>query len=1151
MALDRRARVGWGALAALALLSALCLAGCYRYRALAFPEHAVNFTVGREQATQQARAFLTQTLHQPLDGYQEATTFTTDDQAKTYLEKTVGVARTTAIGGETDLWAFNVRFFQPQRHEEYRVSVAPDGRIVGYTHIVDDNLSGAHLSSAQAFAIAEQFRRTVVRAPGSWYLAQTTSTTRSDRLDWHFEWIRRDFRIFPGSKGDANEGWERMGMDIQGDEVGGFDESLAVPESWTRQYEGIRSTNSLLVNVDDAFGVLPLALAALVVIGRGLRRRDLRWRAPALLAGIGGLLAALSEVNAWPVYVAGYNKDLSWTAFTVQIGAQALLSGLAYALLIFGFALAGERVYRARFPGLLSLGGSFRWRGVASLPGARAIAVGGLATSLMAAYQIAYYVAGKRIGIWSPADVPYNDLYSTVAPWFYSLSTGYTAAASEEFAFRLFAIPLLLGLFLRLFRRRGPATALAIVLSALVWALLHSTYPEDPFFARGLELTIVGSCFGWLFVRYGILASLTVHFCFDAFVVAVALEHAQAPGASVAAYALTALPLLIAVAAALRARLRHGFADAALLYNGALAAPEPPPAPRLAPSPLAWRYDGLPRRLRWLVLVGGAAGALCLLLAPAAPAHPFALDRAQATALADAALTRAGVDVRGYQRIVTIERRQDTEARAYLREQGGDAAVAAVYGRVIPDAVWQVRYVRPLQRDEYRVQLWPDTPPATPPFALTFDVSGDTPGAKLSPRQAEEIARQALAFEPGWGDGRDAHVTSATPTQPGGHSALWLTFQRADSSNVPAPLTASLVVVGDHVSGYYPSVVVPAAWTAAHDATGARQALAGLAAAALALGLAVLLLATFIGTLRAGRLRLRVGLGAGAGFAALAAIDALNGLPTLLKGYPTALPLQTYVTGQLATQAAQIVLLSLLAGGGAALLHALWQDQAQAGLIPRRNARGWAWDTTVLGLSLPCMLLGLAALSGATRGGSLLGASFVNDGAPSGAESIVPALAALAALRWVLLGVLGALTLYLTLRRFVRRDRWVIALFLLPPALAALAEHTWSAAAADLLQGLILVATTAAFARGLLRANLLAYALPAVLLTLLGSALTDLHTGNFWFGVNGLLLLLLSVALLAAVQGLGKRQAAEADDASGDPLLETPTLVGALAPGPA
>ena len=62
----------------------------------AFPEASVNFKVPRGEALARARNFV-ESLGQRLDGYRSVIVFGVDDDAKTYLERQVGLKETNRL----------------------------------------------------------------------------------------------------------------------------------------------------------------------------------------------------------------------------------------------------------------------------------------------------------------------------------------------------------------------------------------------------------------------------------------------------------------------------------------------------------------------------------------------------------------------------------------------------------------------------------------------------------------------------------------------------------------------------------------------------------------------------------------------------------------------------------------------------------------------------------------------------------------------------------------------------------------------------------------------------------------------------------------------------------------------------------------------
>jgi hypothetical protein len=1105
------------ALGALALVSLVCLLFFLRFRTEAFPEHAIEFAVDRDQAAERAAAFLAE-LGQPTDGYRTATVFRVDEIAKIYLERELGVQPTTELAGQTDLWHFTTRYFRPLQKEELQVAVAPDGRVVGFRHIVDEAASGPRLSAQEALARADAFRREQMRSTGEpspgaaaeWRLVEQTSIERPSRLDWRFTWERSEPQL---PAGGGEPGILRATMLLQGDQVGEHRQFVKVPEAWQREYARVRSSNSLVQSLDTALGLLPLSLAMMVVFVRRFVRRDLRLRAPVWLALVGGLLASASVLNTLPTAAVGYQTTDAWESFLLQLAINAVLSGLVQGLLTFTFAAAGEALYRQHFSGSMALGPGFTWRGLTSRPGARALAVGALLCTAMAAYQVVYYLVGRAIGIWSPADVRYDDLFSTLVPWLYPAVVGYNAATFEEFSFRLFGIPLLMVPLARLLRSPPAGRWAAIVLTSVVWGFLHSDYPQDPWFARGLEVTLPGIAFAFLMMRFGILASLAVHFAFDALMVAVAISNVSPLPTGVAAYAIAALPLIVAISALVRGR-AGGYPAAEPLLNAAQARPSPaataPPVPR-AP----WRYRPLPGGLRWAV-VGLAAAALALVAVTdltSPPRQPVVLNRAEAAVRADAALGATGLDPAQYQRVIALESRTEGLARAYLRENGAPQALQTL-DDAVPPLLWQARYFRPLERDEYRVLLRPGAAPDEPAFAIVYDLAETSPGARLPLAEARRLAETRLAETPGWAAGGWTIVDEGTTERPNRLDHRFV-FERTDRPFGPATLRAELTVIGDRVSGYRPFLKLPEEWERARTGMGPKELLGGLIPMALIAWLFGAGVFAFLRLARERELSWRPAVLTGVIFLALSLVEELNGLTTLYLGYPTALPAGTFLMQRLVVSGAVLGMTTMLAGAVAALLVGLWRQGVAPTLMPAaecQRRRAWALDALAVGVGLPLVLVGLVRLADLVGLSAALGSTAGAAGAPTGAATLVPAVAGLTALRLAGLGVGLVVVASLLLHRKTRRARWVLAVALLVPLAAGLSQRTWPDALTMVGLGVVGVLAAAAAARWLLRDNLLAYGVAAITALALLEGRGLLRTVDPWLWGNGLALLM-TVAL--------------------------------------
>src|SRR5207302_9051194 len=112
-------------------------------------------------------------------------------------------------------------------------------------------------------------------------------------------------------------------------------------------------------------------------------------------------------------------------------------------------------------------------------------------------------------------ELHYDGAGSTVVPWIGGSAIGLLAASSEEFLFRLFAIPLL--------QKVTKSNVIAVILPAFAWGFLHTAYPNEPPYIRGLEVGLIGIAVGMVMLYWGILATLVWHYTVDAALVGLLL----------------------------------------------------------------------------------------------------------------------------------------------------------------------------------------------------------------------------------------------------------------------------------------------------------------------------------------------------------------------------------------------------------------------------------------------------------------------------------------------------------------------------------------------------------------------------------------------------------------------------------------------------
>jgi len=372
-----------------------------RYFHAAFPEAALDLKVSKAQAQQTARTFLAAN-GMPVDGYESTIVFDVDENAKTYLEREVGVEQANKLmARDISVWGWDVRFFRPQQQEEFHVQVSTDGHVVGFSHTIEEARAGAKLPREQAQRIAESFARSQYPNFTAFdYLpAEANSIDRPNRRDWSFTWERRGFKVPPRDNGAPY----RLQVAVQGDHSGSSREFLKVPQEWLRGYERLRSSNNFYGTV--AFiPYLFLNGGMLWVLFDLGRRGIIRWRWALKLGIVLAVLFFAMTANNWPVTRAAYDTNSSYASFILQHLVQAAAGSFALGLMVALTVAAGEPLYRVSQPNQLRLNAAFTLPGMRTKEFFRSSIVGlGLAAGHIG-FVVLFYMLGSKVGVWAPQD---------------------------------------------------------------------------------------------------------------------------------------------------------------------------------------------------------------------------------------------------------------------------------------------------------------------------------------------------------------------------------------------------------------------------------------------------------------------------------------------------------------------------------------------------------------------------------------------------------------------------------------------------------------------------------------------------------------------------------------------------------------------------
>ncbi|MGH9405686.1 MAG: CPBP family glutamic-type intramembrane protease [Terriglobia bacterium] len=917
------------AVAAASLLIAL------RYFSRAFPEATLQLRVDRSGSARIAQRFLTSRGFR-LAGYRHAAIFNYDDTTKLYLERTQGLNRMDKLtSGPVHLWRWSHRWFRPQQQEEFRVDVTAAGEVAAFSHEIPEAAAGANLSQNRARQLAESFLTGVMkRRLDTLGFVEAERVKRPARTDYTFIWKDQAVRLGQGSL--------RVEVNLAGNQVSGYDEFVKIPEGWQRGYARIRSHNNAAQEVDQVFWVL-LTIAMLIILVRRLKDGDVPLKLSLALGGAAAGLEFLSRLNDLQVALFSYDTTTSFTDFYAGYVLQGLLVALAAGGFIFLIVASAEPVYRESLPRLISFRRYFTWSGLRTRSFFMASIVGIALAFFFFAYQTVFYLIANHLGAWAPSDIPFSNQLNTTFPWLAVLFTGFFPAISEEMQFRAFAIP-----FLKKATRSWP---LALVLAAFNWGFLHSAYPNQPFFIRGVEVGVGGIIIGVIMLRFGIIATIMWHYSVDALYEAFLLlrssnHYLMFSGGLCAGIML--IPLFVALAAYLRT---GTFAEEGPVTNAAEGLSRAPGA-EATPEPGApVLYRRFSRRKLWAALVVVLICAACasLKIERLGGGIKLRITRAEAAGIAAGYLGGKHVNPAGDLSAAWPDRNVDDQAVRYFLQRLPVRQVNRIVRETSDPYLWQVRFFRPLDPEEYRVFI---SAASGKVYSFEHVLPETAPGATLTPAQARSLGERAVTqYGYKLSDFALQDSSAEKRSKREDYRLVWQAKPHDPRNVGDAHYRLEAGIAGDEVVSFARSFKLPEAWVRRQESSSLATdipAAAGLALGALLLVGAVWL---FVLQVRRGALRWIPALEAACVLAVLLALMELNAIPELAAAYDTSISFANFKlqagVSYLAIVLLAGVILWLLVALATSLYPEAWQVLRSG---PRRVWRRDAAIATVVAL---------------------------------------------------------------------------------------------------------------------------------------------------------------------------------------------------------
>lgn len=783
-----------------------------RYFSKAFPIVSLDLRMSRDQALERA-AELASRFQLPPAGYRQVASFSGDQEVQNFIELEAGgtsAFQTMMSAGYYHPFRWAVRHFRPGETQETVIRFTPRGDPYGFSVRLPEKEPGAALEPGAARQLAEQ---SAVRDwqidLGRYRLVEQSKEVRpGGRVDHTFVYERTDVQI--------GEGRYRLQLVLGGEKLVELTHFVKVPEAFTRRYEQMRASN-------DAVGVAgSIALFALYLVGGcaiGLfflmRQRWILWRQPLLWGAFVAFLQLLSGINQWPLVWMSYDTAISAQGFVLQQILMLLLTFFGYTALFTVSFMTAESLTRRAFPGHIQL-----WKlwsaDVASSKALLGRTVGGyLLVGVFFAYEvILYFVAGRAMGWWTPSDTLVQpDVLASYLPWLTSIAESAQAGVWEEMLFR--AVPLagaaLLG---NRFGRRGWWIAGAMVVQALIFGSGHAGYATQPYYARLVELIIPSFMFGALYLLFGLLPSIVLHFTFDVVWFALPLFVSTAPGIwmnRICVILFVLVPLWVILFARVRAKswtavhesvLNQAWQPAEFQKSETI---EEQPAP-LVMNPAVRRY------LPLTGLLGLALYVLCSTFHTDSP--PLTASRDNAKAIAMQAMEQHGVRVPGPWNVLTVLAGQPGQQDRFVWQTAGEETYRRLIHGYIDPPHWVVRFVQfegdvAARAEEYQVYV-SDTGRA---FRIRHILPEDAAGKSIAEADARALARDAASrkLQPRTPVFKEV---SAVPSKLKSRTDWVFTFSEEGEGKLPqGERRIAVRISGDQISDVHQFVFVPEEWS--------------------------------------------------------------------------------------------------------------------------------------------------------------------------------------------------------------------------------------------------------------------------------------------------------------------------------------------------
>ena len=895
----------------------------------AFPAASLDLSKSRANIQEMAAVWAAKVGYHPLNLSNRpeivSTTFTEKAEDKAFLEQELGQEQANQLMRQTvPVWLWKSRFCREHQFEQCFISQTPSGQFNGFAHEYRNDFALKSLSRDEAEKLAREFLADVAgisinnadEADGKYVLIKDETKAQINWQDYIFVWEDQTVSL-KGAYLDIE-------VHVSGDKVTFMDRYLHVPQDWLRKYKSMRSYNEQLYNVALFFWFVLLTAAVFVFLWATTHHK-IRWRFT-ILSAVAFVATVLADMlNSTETAISTYSSQTDFQTFLVQYWLGCLTGALTWfvaAVVVIGSA---EVLYRNFFPEKVAAEKWFTGKGLRHIEVLKNLVTGHLAACIYVGWVIVYYVMGQRIGFWTPLQVQDAAVYSGWFPAVGALHVGVMAAAHEELIYRVIAfitISMLLRRF-AYFKDRAVLTFwIANFAQAACWGFMHSTYPQQPAYARGIELIFNGLLFGWLTQNIGLLSCLVAHYLVDVFLVLRPLLGSGQIAWIIPAIFVCVPFLLITVLSLALQNKEQNKKSADVISNQQITLNLAPVSKAQDEAVVPFQYSKMTSGSRLILAVLSIACIIGSIVfrhgTMIGEPSKVRVSREQAIAAARQSVSMRKLDLPNYmvaaQLVSSLATPSAQYQMQYLFEYTNVLEATQLAEMTKFGYVWNVRFFKPGNSREFCVHLDGHG------HEIGFDcIDIETaPGAHLDLGKAKEltmhyIAQQAPSLLP-------INFASVSTFKRAKRTDYQLGYISPQLKIADAPFKITVDIVGDQVSNFTAAWMVPDRWRDERDRKTFKEQLAALSHIVwpiLAGGLAAL---WAIGVVRSGVLRWRMPIIVCLIVGILNFISYCNDLPCALQLMPTTISIEGYALNQLSiwlrlvgTDTVKNIVLSVLA----------------------------------------------------------------------------------------------------------------------------------------------------------------------------------------------------------------------------------------------